>query len=421
MERREQKIDWLTVALYFIFLSLGWINIYAATSKDPTISIFNFSYFGGKQFYWAIFSALIGLIALNLNSKFIEFGSYVAYGFTIVMLLLVLLFGREVNGARAWFDFGSFRFQPSEFAKLTTALAVAKFMSRVNFSLRNWSDRLFLFALIGLPALLIKLQNDTGTALVFSAFIFVLFLEGLNYFYVILLLLVGIFSILAIVANKVLIIIFIVTIAFSSCYFIFRLRHIALHTIIGVSLIFLVLSVDFVINNMLQAHQRNRIYALFNPDIDPMGANWNTTQSKIAIGSGGFMGKGFLKGTQTKYDFVPQQATDFIFCTVGEEHGWVGSLVVIGLFFIFLYQLFFLAENSKSAFGRIFGYSIAAIFFFHIAVNISMTIGLAPVIGVPLPFFSYGGSSLISFSLMVFILLNLYSNRVYVYASSGRF
>lgn len=419
MSRQELKIDWLIVILYILFVGLGWLNIFAATYKENAFdSIFSLSEDYGRQFIWIALAGLAALVVVSIDTKLIEFVSYGAYGTSIFLLILVLIFGREVNGAKSWFSLGGFRLQPAEFAKLATAMAVAAFMSRFNFTLKSPPLRLVLFAIIGLPALLILLQRDTGTAMVFSAFIVMLYREGLHPIYLILLFLVLFFSVFVLVVkNEALTIIIISISTILSYYFVFQTRYKALHIALGVFLSAVVVSIDFIVNNVLQPHQRDRVYALFNPDIDPLGVNWNTTQSKIAIGSGGFLGKGFLNGTQTKYNFVPQQATDFIFCTVGEEYGWVGSAIIIALFFALLYQLLFICENSKSSYARIFGYSIAGMIFFHVAVNIAMTIGLCPVIGIPLPFFSYGGSSLLSFTLMVFILLNFYANRVNVYGS----
>jgi rod shape determining protein RodA len=283
-------------------------------------------------------------------------------------------------------------------------------MSRFNFSFKSWSNRLGVIGIIGLPMALTLLQKDTGTALVSFSFIFMFLREGLSPLYFILLTLVVVFAVMALVMHKLIVIAIIAFLAWLSYFFLFRSRHKIVHFIMAAALSGVVLSVDYVVNNILKPHQQSRIVALFNPEIDPLGVNWNTTQSKIAIGSGGVFGKGFLNGNRTKYHFVPQQGTDFIFCTIGEEYGWFGSVVLLVLFLVLLAQILFLAENARSPFARIFGYSVASILFFHIAINIAMTIGLAPVIGIPLPFLSYGGSSLISFTLMIFVLLNFYAN-----------
>lgn len=420
MERRELKIDWLTVLLFVVFVILGWLNIYAASNQDTTQSIFNLSFDYGRQFIWILAAGGLALVIMGLNSRLIEFTSYGVYGLCMLMLIAVLVVGRDINGARSWIEIGSFRLQPSEFAKVATALAVAKYMSRFSFSLNNWADRLVCGGLILLPTLLIILQKDMGTALVFSAFIFMFYREGMSPLILIILTLVGIFSVLALVLSKVVVILVIIGLSLLSYFYLFRQRFRLLHTGLALLLILQIFSIDYLMNSVLQPHQRERIIALVQPEKDPLGVNWNSTQSKIAIGSGGFLGKGFLKGTQTKGHFVPQQTTDFIFCTIGEERGWVGATLLLVLFGVFLAQLLFLAENAKSVYARVFGYSIASILFVHIAINIAMTIGLAPVIGIPLPFFSYGGSSLLAFTTMVFILLNFYANRINILSSDER-
>ena len=415
---RDLKLDWISLVLMSLLLLIGWLNIYAASNKSLSSDIFDLDFESGRQMIWIVGSILTGLIVLSLDTKFIELTSLGVYGLCILLLLLVLIFGREVNGSKSWFELGFFRLQPSEFAKVGTAMALARVMSAVNFSLRNTADQLKVVALVSLPIVLILLQKDTGTALVFSSFLFVFFREGMSYVYVAFILLAAIFAILSIVANKVLVIVTVLSLGFLSYYFVFKYRYLRLHLAIASALVGLTVSIDFLVNKVLLPHQRTRILALFDPKVDPLGANWNTTQSKIAIGSGGLSGKGFLNGTQTKYEFVPQQSTDFVFCTVGEEHGWFGSVLVLALFFLFLYQLVQMAEQAKSDYSRVFGYSVASIFFFHILVNISMTIGLAPVIGIPLPFFSYGGSSLLAFTTMVFLMQNLYANRIHVLTHS---
>jgi rod shape determining protein RodA len=412
MEREGLKIDWISIILWAIFVLLGWVNIYAATSLEASseVSIFNLEYDFGKQLIWIIMAAIIGFVTLILDNRLVELSSYVLYGFGLLLLIAVLIVGREVNGSKSWLVFGPLRLQPSEFMKFFTAMALAKFMSRFNFSFKSWSNRLGVIGIIGLPMVLTLLQKDTGTALVTFSFIFMFLREGLSPLYFILLTLVVVFAVMALVMHKLIVIAIIALLAWLSYFFLFRSRYKIIHFIIAAALSGIVLSVDYVVNNILKPHQQSRILALFNPEIDPLGVNWNTTQSKIAIGSGGLLGKGFLNGNRTKYHFVPQQGTDFIFCTIGEEYGWFGSVILLVLFLVLLAQMLFLAENARSSFARIFGYSVASIFFFHIAINIAMTIGLAPVIGIPLPFLSYGGSSLISFTLMLFTLLNFYAN-----------
>jgi rod shape determining protein RodA len=347
-----------------------------------------------------------------VDMRFFEAVAYLLYGLFIVLLLFVPFIGKEVGGNKSWLGIGIFGGQPSEFAKFATALAVAKFIGTVNFRMDTPRNQMILFGFIGLPMALILLQKDFGTALVFTMFILVFFREGMSP----LLLIVGISAA----------IIFIVTLVVNNAWYLHaavgaifllltvfnrkKIKRVLLFAVGALVISGAVESVEYVVEN-LKPHHQNRIKALIDPDADPQGFGWNVTQSKIAIGSGGFSGKGFLKGTQTKGDYVPEQDTDFIFCTIGEEHGWLGSFIVIALFTVFLMRLINIAERQKQRFARAYGYAVVSIFFFHMAVNIGMTIGLFPVIGIPLPFFSYGGSSLMSFTILLFILLKLDSHR----------
>jgi rod shape determining protein RodA len=395
-------------------VTLGWLNIFAAIyDETANQTIWDLSLSSGRQLMF-IAAAIVIVIAINIiDMRFYETFAYLFYGLTLFLLFLVPLIGKEVGGNKAWIGIGSFGVQPSEFAKFITALAVAKYIGSVGFKMDNLRNQAILFVLIGLPIILIQLQKDTGTALVFTSFILVFYREGMSPF----LLIVGIcaaaiFILTLLVPNQLYLhgaiaIVLIATIAFGKK----KIKRIAV-LIIGALLISGVIeSVDYIVNDVLKPHQQNRVKVLINPDIDPLGVGWNVTQSKIAIGSGGFKGKGFLRGTQTKFDFVPKQSTDFIFCTIGEEFGWLGSLVVIGLFVTLLLRVVFLAERQKSRFARSYGYSVACILFFHFAINIGMTVGLFPVVGIPLPFFSYGGSSLWGFTILLFILLKLDAHR----------
>jgi rod shape determining protein RodA len=408
------KLDWVTVLLYIVLVALGWFNIFAAVYDETAKqTIWDLSLNSGRQLIFIAASFIIILAIIIIDMRFYETFAYLFYGIILFFLFLVPIIGKEVGGNKAWIGIGSFGVQPSEFAKFITALAVAKFIGSVGFKMDNLRNQLMLFGLIGLPMLLILLQKDTGTALVFTSFVLVFYREGLSPF----LLIVGIcaatiFILTLLVPNQLYLhgaiaIILIVLIAVGKK----KLKRIALLTIGALLISGVIESVDYVITDVLKPHQQNRVKALINPDADPLGYGWNVTQSKIAIGSGGFVGKGFLKGTQTKFDFVPEQSTDFIFCTIGEEHGWFGSLVVITLFMALLLRVVFIAERQKNRFARAYGYSVASIFFFHFAVNIGMTIGLFPVIGIPLPFFSYGGSSLWGFTILLFILLKLDAHR----------
>lgn len=433
LPRTEIKLDWLTTGIFIVFVLFGWLNIYSASGASEDgfwYDLVNLDKPQGKQFVFILISAILCFITLNIDPKLVQFIPWLVYGGALFLCVLVLFVGKDINGARAWFSIAGVGIQPSEFAKLGTCLALAKFMSRHNFSLNNTRDRLVLLFIIGTPAIIILLQKDTGTALVFGSFVFMLLREGLSMVVFITLVVFLALAVMVIAGLSVYVVIGII-LGITLLYYLRKsisrfFARLGLHlnvrgrntlvplAISGVLCLW-VLSVNLVVAQ-LKPHQQQRIQALFNPEIDPTGVNWNTTQSKIAIGSGGFWGKGFMNGTQTKYNFVPQQHTDFIFCTPGEEFGWLGTTIILILFFVFISQLTFLAESSKSRFARIFGYSVVSIIFFHLLVNIAMTIGLAPVIGIPLPFFSYGGSSLMSFTVMVFLMLNFYANRVNILA-----
>ncbi len=410
-------MDWVTILIYLGLLFLGWFNIYAAVfDESANASIFSFSTNAGRQFLFILTSFLLISGILILDMRFYEAFSYIIYGATIVMLLLVLVAGKEVGGNKAWLGMGTFGVQPSEFAKFATALAISRYIGSVGFRMDNMRNQVLLLTLMAVPMGIILLQKDTGTALVFASFILVLFREGMSPF----LLFVGlamtlIFILTLLVENHWFLVVGIGAIWLMLVFFQRRrLKRILVFSAGAFLVVGMVLSVDYVVTDVLKPHQQNRIKALINPDADPLGYGWNVTQSKIAIGSGGFSGKGFLKGTQTKFDFVPEQSTDFIFCTIGEEHGWMGSLIVIGLFTAFLLRLVHLAERQKSRFARAFGYCTLSILFFHYAINVGMTMGLFPVIGIPLPFFSYGGSALWGFTILLFIFLKLDAHRMQV-------
>jgi len=412
----SNQIDWFTIGLYFLIVMLGWLNIFAAV-YDETLnqSIFDFSLNSGKQLIWIASSIVLIVLIMSLDYKFYDTFGYVLFGTVMLLLIFVLLFGREVAGSKSWFEIGSFRLQPSEFAKFATALAVAKFASQPGKRIEKGNTQLMLGGIIAIPPILIILQGDTGTALVYSAFVLVLYREGMSPFLLILGTSVAAIFILTLLVTNIILYIGIVAVTMILViYYRMRLKKIAV-VIFGALLVAgSIRGVDFFISDVLKPHQQNRIKALINPEADPLGYGWNVTQSKIAIGSGGFSGKGFLEGTQTKFDFVPEQSTDFIFCTIGEEHGWIGSLILIALFLTLLLRVVYIAERQKWTFARVYGYCVACILFFHFAVNIGMTIGLFPVIGIPLPFFSYGGSSLWSFTILLFILIKLDSHRMQV-------
>ncbi|MFM7488684.1 MAG: rod shape-determining protein RodA [Cytophagales bacterium] len=408
------KLDCTAILLYMALVLLGWFNIYAAIYDESAHqSIFDLGLSSGRQLMFMVATTVIVLALIIIDMRFYETFAYVFYGIIMFLLILVPIIGKEVGGNKAWIGIGSFGVQPSEFAKFITALAVAKYIGSVGFRMDNLRNQVVLFALIGVPMALIQLQKDTGTALVFTSFVLMFYREGMSPF----LLVVGIcaasiFIITLLVPNPFYLEAAIgVILAIAILLGKKKLKRVILLTLGALVIVGMIESVDYVVKDVLKPHQRNRIMVLVNPDIDPLGTGWNVTQSKIAIGSGSFAGKGFLKGTQTKFDFVPKQSTDFIFCTIGEEFGWLGSLVVIGLFVMLLLRVTFLAERQKNRFARAYGYSVACILFFHFTINIAMTIGLFPVVGIPLPFFSYGGSSLWGFTILLFILLTLDAHR----------
>lgn len=401
------------VLLYFALMLIGWMNIYSAVFDEEHQSVFDLSQRYGKQLLWIGMSLVLGLFVLLTDSRFFESFAMAIYVLTIAMLVAVLLIGATVSGSKSWFQVGGIGGQPAEFAKYSAGLALAFFLSRLDTNIGQLRTKVISFGIILLPAFLILLQHDTGSALVFSSFILVLYREGMS----------GLPLVLAFVA----VLLFVLTLYFGPTYVIlgvailltvfmfFRKRNLKNITrLIGVLAIasVFVLSVDFVFDNILEAHQQSRINVLLGLDDDLRGAGYNVHQSKIAIGSGGFFGKGFLQGTQTKFNFVPEQSTDFIFCTIGEEWGFVGTTVVIGLYVLLFMRLIRIAERQRTTFARVYGYSVVSVLFFHFAINIAMTIGLAPVIGIPLPFISYGGSSLWAFTIMPFTFLKLDANRL---------
>jgi len=399
--------------LYASIVFMGWLNIYAVTyDQSAQISIFSLQLNSGRQLLFIAGAVIIIMGILIMDMRFYETFGYVIYGFIMFLLLLVPIIGKEVGGNKAWLGVGSFGVQPSEFAKFATALAVAKYMGSVGFKMDQLRNQVILFVMIGVPMLLILLQKDTGTALVFTVFTVVFFREGMSPMLIIMGIIAAIIFILTLLVDEKYLFIGIGVILVSAIMLgRKKLKRISVLTAAALLVCGVIVSVDYVVNNVLKPHQQNRVKALINPDADPLGFGWNVTQSKIAIGSGGFTGKGFLKGTQTKFDFVPEQSTDFIFCTIGEEHGWLGSLFTMALFIGLMLRVIFLAERQKNRFARVYGYAVACIFFFHFAVNIGMTIGLFPVIGIPLPFFSYGGSGLWGFTILLFILLKLDIHR----------
>lgn len=404
----KKRYDWVPILLYLGIVLFGWLNIYAACYDENHAQVFDFSRQHGKQLLWMGVAFIVAVCVLLIHPRVFSNGSYIIYGIVLVLLVATLFIGTVTNGGQSWIDFGAFKFQPSEFAKFATALAVAKYISAIDIDLTLPRTRITLALLVLVPAGLILLQHDTGSALVFLAFLLPFFREGLSHY----ILLVGVLAIVLFVAalliNKYLLMGILLVICLL--YLFVWLSKRTSKTYWRTAAFFVVcclftLSVDFTFEKVLETHQRNRIYVLLGKVEDPRGVGYNVDQAKIAIGSGGLVGKGFLNGTITKADFVPEQETDFIFCTVGEEWGFLGSLILIAAYVWLLVYLVTMAERQRSVFSRFYGYSVASILFFHFAVNIGMVLGLVPVIGIPLPYFSYGGSSLIAFTLLLFIFI----------------
>lgn len=410
-----QNIDWWLVSLYLIMVIAGWLNIFAAVYNEEHRAITDFSQNYGKQMMWIFTSLVIAFIILIIDGKFYDAFSGVIYSISIISMIAVLFFGHTVAGSKSWLRIGDFGIQPAEFAKFATAMMIAKFLSPPGLKKNTWRTRIYAVAIFFIPLLLILLENETGVALVFLSFCIVLYREEIIPGW---LLLIGISAaILFVVSLLVPKIILVTSLLILAAIIVLLFRKWKTFFVVAglvAICIGVVVSVDHVFNHVLEPHQKKRIQVFLGIEEDLKGAGYNVNQSKIAIGSGGLTGKGFLKGTQTKYNFVPEQSTDFIFCTVGEEWGFVGTATVVLLFLALLYRIIFIAERQKSAFARIYGYGVAGVIFFHFMVNIGMTIGLMPVIGIPLPFFSYGGSSLWGFTILLFILIKLDSYRTFV-------
>jgi rod shape determining protein RodA len=407
-----KNLDWASVILYTLLVFLGWINIYAAVFNEDQPSILDTTQKYGKQMIWIAGAFLLIVVIMFIDGRIYERFSIPIYIVVVLLLVGVLLFGKEVKGARSWFAFGGFSLQPSEFAKFATSLAIAHVLSLPKIDMKKWLHRFYVLGLIVLPAGLIALQPDMGSALVYAAFILVMYREGVPGYYLFLAFWLAALFVLSLVIPQLWLIGSLVGISLVLIFFLRKNKQAIWLNLaaLAMSIIF-VFGVDYIFNNVLATHQQSRFKILLGLEEDPSGAGYNTHQSLIAIGSGGFKGKGFLQGTQTKFDFVPEQSTDYIFCTIGEEWGFIGTTVVVVLFIALLFRIVVLAERQKSDFARIYGYCVASIIFVHVAINIAMVIGLAPVIGIPLPFFSYGGSSLWGFTILVFIFLRMDSFR----------
>jgi len=461
-----QRLDKVSIGIFIAMLIMGWFNIYAAVYNEDFSNIIDFSQRYGKQFIWIIAALVLAVFVVVIDTRFYFFFAYFIYGFLMLLLLMVLILGKEVNGARSWFEFGSLSLQPSEFAKFGTALALAGYLNSKKHDLKRISVFLPAAGIIVLPALLIAVQPDLGSTVVFFALFIVLFREGMSsyiftsgiimlvlFFFTLifnnLYLTVGIIAVTFILlwfatrkwklciaalgifasvtfllylfnnfvikslSDESVLFISVILSGFAYAAYFYNkkaISHLIIYLFLVGSLAF-VNSVDFAFNKLLQPHQKERVEIMLGFKSDLHGTGYNVNQSIISIGSGGFSGKGYLQGTQTKFKFVPAQSTDFIFCTVGEEWGFIGSFVVIGLYTFLLLRLIMLAERQRSVFSRIYGYGVVSILFIHFFINIGMSIGLVPVIGIPLPFFSYGGSSLWGFTILLFIFLRLDASR----------
>ena len=411
----SNNLDWISVVIFIALVVLGWMNIYssslAISARDA--SIFDVSQVYGKQMLFIILTVPIIFVVLFADSKFYEKYSSLIFGVALLALAGLFVAGKTIAGQRCWYGIGSFTLQPSEFAKAATALALAKFLSDVQVNLNNVNDQLKALAIIFLPVILILPQPDPGSALIYAVFFFVLYREGLPGWY----LGVGFAAILLFVMALLLQPIYIILISAIILAFVYFKSRIINRSIVISSIILVVIggfvySVDYVFTNVFKQHHRDRFNILLGKAVDMKGIGYNTNQSEIAIGSGGFFGKGYLEGTQTKGGFVPEQHTDYIFTTVGEEWGFLGSLLVMGLFIGLILRILYLSERQKTKFSRVYGYCVAGVLFIHTFVNIAMVLGVFPTIGVPLPFFSYGGSGLWGFTILLFIFLKMDANKV---------
>jgi rod shape determining protein RodA len=408
----RDNLDWITVLLYTLLVVLGWFNIYSSSLPEVETTIFDTSQFFGKQLINIILAIPLIIVILSVDAKFYEKFSSIIYGVALLLLAGLFVFGKSVKGQTNWYSFGSFSLQPAEFAKAATALALAKYLSDVQVNLKDIPRQLQAMGIIFLPILLIA-PHDPGSALIFTVLFIVLYREGLPAWY----LWTGFIAIIVFVLSLLLkpyVIILAAAIIITFIYIRSRIanRNIIFSTIVFVAISAFTVSTSYVFDNVFQQHHRDRFNILLGKEVDLKGIGYNVNQSKIAIGSGGWFGKGFLEGTQTKGGFVPEQHTDYIFTTVGEEWGFVGSLIVVMLFVGLILRIVYLSERQKTKFSRVYGYCVASILFIHFFVNTAMVLGLFPTIGVPLPMFSYGGSGLWGFTILIFIFVKMDANKV---------
>ena len=395
-----------------MLVCIGWLNIYAAVYNETHNQIFDLTQKYGKQMVFIIAAILLALGILIIDPKFFSQFAWFIYGFFVFTLVIVIFSGRVVAGSKGWFAIGGFGIQPAEFAKMATVLALAKYLGTLDVNITKFRSLIIASTIIIIPAVIVQLQHDTGSAIVFLTLVIVLYRAGLTGLVPLAFLVLPVLGILALLVPKLILVAVLLLVAGGFYFYSDRkLRSILLISSIFVGSVGFVFSVDYSVNHILEPHQRNRIHVLLGQDVDLKGEGYNVNQSLIAIGSGRFFGKGFLRGTQTKYNFVPEQSTDFIFCTVGEEWGFLGSSVLLILYLSLFIRIILMAERQRSRFSRFYGYGVASILFFHFIINIGMTLGLVPVIGIPLPFVSYGGSSLWAFTILLFIFIRQDSYR----------
>ena len=406
LKTKGSKYDWVTIFIYIALVAIGWINIYSASFNEASTSFFDVKQVYTKQLMFICLSVLLIIFILAIEAKFYERFSSIIYLIALFSLLGLFLFGKNINGATSWYAVGGFTIQPSEFAKVATSLALAKYVSDIQIDLLTYQDQIKSLIIVFLPAILIIPQPDPGSALVYLALIFALYREGLPTIYLLFSFIVAALFVATLSFGTVWVSLLILLIT-GIIIFKSEKKSIFKYGILAVACIGFSISVNFIFENVLEQRHRDRFNIVLGKQVDTKSIGYNTNQSEIAIGSGGWTGKGWLQGTQTKGKFVPEQDTDYIFSTVGEEWGFLGSMGVVVLFLFLIIRLLILSERQKSQFSRIYGYSVASILFFHFFINIGMVSGLLPTIGIPLPFFSYGGSGLWSFTILLFIFIRL--------------
>lgn len=408
----KKNIDWILILIYIILVAMGWLNIYSSSLPNEGIGTFDISEFYGKQLIFITLTIPLIFILLSVDAKIYEKYSSVIFAISLLSLAGLFVFGKTIKGQANWYSFGSFGIQPSEFAKAATSLALAKYLSDVQINLKDFNRQIQVLGILGLPVLLI-LPHDPGSALIYSVFLFVFYREGFPSWYLWTAFITIVLFIMTLVIKPEYVVLTALIVIIIQ-YYKSRIvdRNILLSSIVFTLITGFVYSVDYVFENIFKQHHRDRFNILLGKEVDMKGIGYNLNQSKIAIGSGRWIGKGFLEGTQTKGGFVPEQHTDYIFTTVGEEWGFTGSLVVVLLFVSLIFRIVYLAERQKTKFSRIYGYCVASILFIHFFVNIAMVLGIFPTIGVPLPFFSYGGSGLWGFTILLFIFIKMDANKV---------